>query len=176
MAELRLEPTNCEVVLERALHNLQKALEESHAVVTHDLLPTVEADQAQLAQLFQNLISNAIKFRGAKAPEVHVHAHRHGTEWRFSVRDNGLGIEQEHLERIFAIFQRLHGREEFPGTGIGLAIQARSSSAAAIWVRSAPEGGRFRFTPSRAGCSNRLASRTEPGRPFRSRAEGESRA
>jgi PAS domain S-box-containing protein len=149
MAELQLEPTDCEAALLRALSNLERAVQESHAVITHGPLPTVEADRAQLTQLFQNLISNAIKFRGPRAPEVHVDAHRHGHEWVFSVRDNGLGIEAEHLERIFTIFQRLHGRDEFPGTGIGLAICKRivERHGGRIWVQSAPgRSSRFLFS------------------------------
>ena len=149
MADLRLEPTECEAALLRALGNLQRALQESNAVITHGPLPTVDADQAQMTQLFQNLISNAIKFRGAKAPEVHVHARRLGHEWVFSVRDNGLGIDPEHVERIFTIFQRLHGREEFPGTGIGLAICKRivERHGGRIWVESEPgHGSRFFFS------------------------------
>jgi PAS domain S-box-containing protein len=149
MAELRLERIECEEVLSRALSNLQRALEESHAVITHGPLPTVEADPAQLTQLFQNLISNAIKFRGAGAPEVRIHARRHSHEWLFSVTDNGLGIEPEHLERVFTIFQRLHAREEFPGTGIGLAICKRivERHGGRIWVESTPgRGSRFLFS------------------------------
>jgi light-regulated signal transduction histidine kinase (bacteriophytochrome) len=149
MAELRLERTDCEEVLSRALSNLQSALQESHAVITHGPLPTVEADPAQLTQLFQNLVSNAIKYRGARAPEVHIRAHRQGQEWVFSVRDNGLGIAKEHLDRIFTIFQRLHSREEFPGTGIGLAICKRivERHGGRIWVQSVPaRGSQFFFS------------------------------
>ncbi|MEA1905913.1 MAG: ATP-binding protein, partial [Euryarchaeota archaeon] len=116
------EPTNCENVLSQALMNLKVTIDENDAVVTHDPLPTVAADSSQLAQIFQNLIGNAIKFRGEDVPRVHVAAERKEGEWLFSVADNGIGIEKEFFERIFVIFQRLHNMDEYSGTGIGLAV------------------------------------------------------
>jgi len=155
------EPTDCEAVLDQALANLQVAIEESGAVVTHDGLPTVMADDSQLVQLFQNLIDNGIKFRSEGPPRVHVSAKRlplpqagegrggGGSEWAFSVRDNGIGIDPEFFERIFIIFQRLHSREEHPGTGIGLAICKKivERHGGDIWVESEPgKGSTFFFT------------------------------
>jgi PAS domain S-box-containing protein len=136
--------------LERALMNLKGAIEESRGTVTHGLLPAVLADQGQLIQLFQNLVGNAIKYRSAAPPQVHVSALKNGrNEWVFSVHDNGLGIEPQHFEKIFGVFQRLHAREEFPGTGIGLAICKKivESQGGSLSVESKPgHGSTFRFT------------------------------
>jgi PAS domain S-box-containing protein len=149
------EATDCEAVLQGVLSNLLTSIQESGAAVTHDPLPTVMADAWQLTQLFQNLIGNAIKFRGENAPQVHVAAERRGGEWLFSVRDNGIGIEPEYADRIFLIFQRLHSRSEYPGTGIGLAICKRivERHGGRIWVESQPgEGSIVSFTiPDRGG-------------------------
>ena len=145
----RFEPTHCEAVLDLTLHNLQFTIEENSARVTHDPLPTVLADQSQLAQLFQNLIANAIKFRGDDPPHVHIAAERHENEWLFSIRDNGTGIDEEYSDRIFEIFQRLHARNDYPGTGIGLAICKKivECHGGRIWVVSDPgEGSTFYFT------------------------------
>jgi PAS domain S-box-containing protein len=118
-----LFPTSSEDALEQAIRNLRGAMEESDALVTHDPLPVVMADETQLTQLFQNLVGNAIKYRRGPSPGVHVAAAPcDGKRWSFSVRDNGLGIEPQYFERIFGMFQRLHKRDEFAGTGIGLAI------------------------------------------------------
>ncbi|HMF69484.1 MAG TPA: PAS domain S-box protein, partial [Phyllobacterium sp.] len=118
-----LQEISGETALKEALTNLRLSIEESGATVTHDLLPAITTDDTQLVQVLQNLIGNAIKYRGGAAPEVHVSAKKNGgKEWIFSVRDNGLGIAPQYFERIFIIFQRLHGRQEFNGTGIGLAI------------------------------------------------------
>jgi PAS domain S-box-containing protein len=118
-----LFPTSSDDALEQAVRNLRGALEESGGMVTHDALPVVMADELQLVQLFQNLVGNAIKYRRSEAPIVHIGAILCGAKkWLFSVRDNGLGIEPQYFERIFGMFQRLHKREEFAGTGIGLAI------------------------------------------------------
>ncbi|MEQ8536914.1 MAG: ATP-binding protein [Coleofasciculus sp. D1-CHI-01] len=107
-------------------------------MVTYDALPTVIADQTQLTQLFQNLIGNAIKFRSETPPNVHISAQNQGNEWTFVVRDNGIGMESEYLERIFTIFQRLHSRRDYPGTGIGLAICKKivERHGGRIWVNS----------------------------------------
>jgi PAS domain S-box-containing protein len=118
-----LLPTASEDCLRQALQNLHRLIEESGAIVTHDALPEVLSDEIQLVQLFQNLVGNAIKYQNTGVPRVHVSVARAGPKkWLFSVRDNGLGIEPQYFERIFGMFQRLHKREEFAGTGVGLAI------------------------------------------------------
>ena len=144
-----LEPTDSETVLRQSLNNLKVAIEETGAVVTHDPLPAVMADHSQLGQLFQNLIGNAIKFQGTEPPRVHISASRNGGGWTFSVRDNGVGIAPEYFERIFIIFQRLHHRQEYAGTGIGLAICKKivERHGGRIWVESeANKGATFFFT------------------------------
>jgi signal transduction histidine kinase len=115
-------PVSCEEILDLALANLTTIIEETGSVVTHDTLPTVLADKTQLVQLFQNLIGNAIKFRSDKQPHVHVSAESKENMWIFSVKDNGIGIHPRYGDRIFEVFQRLHGRGQYSGTGIGLAI------------------------------------------------------
>ena len=148
-------PTSMNSVLSKAIANLQVAIEESHAVVTHDQLPTVLGDESQLIQLFQNLLGNAIKFRGDDAPIIHVGVEETKDGWVFSVHDNGIGIDMKYIERIFTIFQRLHARDEYPGTGIGLAVVKKivERHGGRIWVESAPESGStFYFTlPTREG-------------------------
>jgi PAS domain S-box-containing protein len=135
--------TLCEVsgeeALQEALTNLRITIEQSGAVVSHDSLPAIETDETQLTQVFQNLVGNAIKYRAAEAPRVHVSAAKNGdNEWIFSVRDNGLGIAPQYFDRIFVLFQRLHGRNEFEGTGIGLAIckKVLERLGGRIWVDS----------------------------------------
>jgi signal transduction histidine kinase len=152
-------PIACDAVVQEALQNLQAAMQESGAIVHHEGLPTVSGDRMQLVQLFQNLIGNAIKFRGTKAPAITVIAERSGgekaatekagTEWKFSVSDNGIGVAAEHVEAIFVIFQRLHTRAEYPGNGVGLAICKKivEQHGGRIWVESkAGEGASFQFT------------------------------
>lgn len=144
-----LQPTPVEAIMDYALDNLGAAVEESGAVVTRDPLPTVMADERQLLQLFQNLLSNALKFRGEQAPRVHVSAERRGSEWVFSVRDNGIGIDPQYAERIFVVFQRLHTMAEYPGTGIGLAICKKivERHGGRIWMESrVGQGTTFYFT------------------------------
>jgi len=143
------EPTNCETTLQQSLDNLRVTMEENGAMVTHDILPTVMGDSSQLGQLFQNLIGNAIKFRRDEPPRIHISATLNGKTWTFSVRDNGIGIAPEFRERIFIIFQRLHGREKYPGTGIGLATCKKivERHGGHIWVESeAGRGATFYFT------------------------------
>lgn len=145
-----LEPVNARNVFDEAVSNLRMAIEESDASVTHDDFPIVKADGTQLAQVFQNLIGNAIKFRRpGEPPRVHVSAKLDGKEWVFSVRDNGIGIEPEFIGRLFVIFQRLHTRDEYPGTGIGLAVCKKivERHGGRIWVESEPgRGSTFYFT------------------------------
>jgi PAS domain S-box-containing protein len=147
--------TSSEKALGEALVNLRGAIEERHAVVTHDPLPDVTADATQLIQLFQNLVGNAIKYNTTDVPQVHVAAVKSDARWMFTVRDNGLGIEEKYFDRIFGMFQRLHKREEFDGTGIGLAICKKivERHGGTIAVESQPgNGSAFRF--SLAGDSN----------------------
>ena len=143
------EATDCEAIYDRTLVNLQGLVEESDAVVTHDRLPTVLGDGTQLGQLFQNLIANAIKFRGDEQLTVHVGAEQRNGHWEFCVSDNGIGIDPEYAERIFVVFQRLHGKGDRPGTGIGLSICKKivELHGGRIWVKSQPdEGAAFYFT------------------------------
>jgi len=143
------EPTDTDVVLGRALANLKLAIADNHASVTHDPLPRVKADERQLEQLFQNLVGNAIKYHGAEPPRVHVGANRNNGNWEFSIKDNGIGIDPQYNDRIFVIFQRLHSREEYEGTGIGLAVCKKivERHGGRIWVQSeAGKGSDFRFT------------------------------
>jgi light-regulated signal transduction histidine kinase (bacteriophytochrome) len=133
-----------EDALQQALRNLSLTIQESAAIVTHDALPTIVMDETQLVQVFQNLIGNAIKYRGAEPPRVHLSAIRSGgDEWIFSVRDNGMGMEDKYFQRIFVLFQRLHGRQEFAGTGIGLAVCKKivDRLGGRIWVESQPMRG-----------------------------------
>jgi PAS domain S-box-containing protein len=145
----KFEPTDCEAVLDDTLAGLKAAVEESGAVITRDSLPTVIGDATQLGQLFQNLIGNGIKFRGAEPPRVHISSRRDGQWWVFSVRDHGIGFDSRYAERIFVMFQRLHAKEEYPGTGIGLAVCKKivERHGGEIWVESRPgEGATFYFT------------------------------
>jgi PAS domain S-box-containing protein len=143
-----LRDTSSEEALERALKNLRGSIEESGALVTHDPLPTVLADETQLTQLLQNLVGNAIKYQKPGTPLVHIAAKNGGKKWEFSVQDNGLGIEPQYFQRIFGMFQRLHKRDEFAGTGIGLAICKKivERHGGTISVESEPgHGSTFRF-------------------------------
>jgi signal transduction histidine kinase len=147
--ENKLLDTNSDEALQEAIVNLRAAIEESGARVTHDRLPRVLADKMQLIQLFQNLVGNAIKYQKPGTPEIHVSAAMNGTKkWSFSVTDNGLGIDPQHFEKIFGMFQRLHGGEEFTGTGIGLALCKKivERHGGSISVESQPgQGSTFRF-------------------------------
>jgi len=145
----QFEPTDCEAVMEEILANLEVAVTETGATVTHDPLPTVVADEVQLGRLLRNLIGNAIKYHGEEPPKVHVSAEQTGGGWQFAVRDNGIGIEPQYHERIFAVFQRLHARDKYEGTGIGLAIARKivERHGGRIWMESEPgKGSTFYFT------------------------------
>jgi chemotaxis family two-component system sensor kinase Cph1 len=140
---------NTDKALETALQNLRKEIEESEATVIYEALPAVIGNEGQFVQLFQNLISNAIKFRRDIKPEVRVSAQQQEAEWLFAVQDNGIGIESAYLERIFVIFQRLHKRNAYPGTGIGLAICKKvvEYHRGHLWAESQPgQGTTFCFT------------------------------
>jgi signal transduction histidine kinase len=149
-----LEVVRLDEVVDRAVANLEFAIQENGASVSHDEMPEVMADSSQMMQLFQNLIGNGIKFKGAEPPRVHISAVRNGKEWTFSVRDNGIGFEPQYAERIFAIFQRLHSRDEYQGNGIGLTICRKivERHQGRIWAESKPGSGTtFYFTMPAAG-------------------------
>jgi light-regulated signal transduction histidine kinase (bacteriophytochrome) len=144
-----MQPTDANIACDEAVQNLSDVIEKSFAEVTRGDLPIINADQAQLVRLFQNLIENALKFRSLEAPHVRIGAEELANEWLFRVRDNGLGIEPQYHERIFVIFQRLHRRDEYSGTGAGLAVCRRIVERAGgrIWVESSPgDGSMFCFT------------------------------
>jgi len=145
------EPTRTDSaeVLERVLGNLRLAIEESGAEVTHGEMPALLVVDTQLQQLFQNLIGNALKFRGDTPPHVHVDAARKDREWEISIADNGIGIDAKYHDEVFMIFRRLHGRERYPGTGIGLALCKKivEQHGGRIWLKSEPGSGTtFYFT------------------------------
>jgi light-regulated signal transduction histidine kinase (bacteriophytochrome) len=143
------KPAELEKSLARALANLKASIDEAEAVVSYDPLPVLPADPAQLAQVFQNLIGNALKFRSQAAPRIHVGANELAEAWEIEVRDNGIGIEPQYFERIFMVFQRLHNKGEYPGTGIGLAIVKKvvERHGGSVRVESKPgEGSAFIFT------------------------------
>ena len=147
-------PTDVGTVVDRALENLKLSIDEAGATVTKNGLPTVSADPGQLEHLFLNLVSNALKFRGAVPPDIKIAAERRDRDWLFSVRDNGIGIDAQYFERIFIIFQRLHGKNDYPGTGIGLAICKKivERHGGRIWVESEPgQGATFFFTLAGVG-------------------------
>ncbi|CAN5123210.1 PAS domain S-box protein [soil metagenome] len=141
--EAEFVEVDCEVVLRRALANLQAAVTESGAQITHDPLPTICADAVQLLQLFQNLIGNALKFHGDAVPVIRLSCERDAVHWHFSVHDNGIGIDSGDAERIFVLFQRLHSKDAYAGAGIGLALCKKIVEAhhGRIWVQSAPGAG-----------------------------------
>lgn len=144
-----LEPTDCERVLDTAMANLKLAITEGHAKIQHERLPTVMADPGQLTQVFQNLIGNGIKFHGSAPVKIDVGAERKNGEWIFHVKDNGIGIDPKNFSRIFVLFQRLHTRKEYPGTGMGLAICKKivERHGGRIWAESKiGEGTTFFFT------------------------------
>ncbi|MGC2773504.1 MAG: ATP-binding protein, partial [Candidatus Sulfotelmatobacter sp.] len=140
---------DCNAVMKEVLQTLAAAIQESGAVVNHAELPAVWADRTQVAQVFQNLMGNAIKFRGEAPPMISVQAEKAGELCQFSVNDNGIGIAPEYTQNIFVVFQRLHARTEYPGNGIGLAICKKiiEHNGGRIWVESQPgSGSSFKFT------------------------------
>ena len=142
-------PADCQSVLSTTLQSLAVAISESGAQISHDPLPTVRADAGQLGQLFQNLIGNAIKYRNGNAPQVHVSCTRQAGDWLFGVKDNGIGIDPQYAERVFVIFQRLHTRDDYAGTGIGLAVCKKivDRHGGKIWLESElGKGATFYFT------------------------------
>ena len=148
-----LQFTEARAACSAAIENLRGAIKESNAQVSVGSLPGVFADATQLTQLFQNLIGNAIKYRNERKPEIRVSANSAGNAWTFSVQDNGIGIEPQYFERIFQMFQRLHTRREYSGTGIGLALCRKivERHGGRIWVESQPgQGSTFQFTIPRA--------------------------
>jgi light-regulated signal transduction histidine kinase (bacteriophytochrome) len=141
--------SDVESIYNQVLINLEISIKENNAVITHDPLPKVMADDTQLSQVFQNLISNAIKFRGEDNPKIHIAAVREINQWLFSVQDNGIGIDPKHKDRIFEVFKRLHKRRDYPGTGIGLSICKKiiERHGGNIWVESElGNGSVFYFT------------------------------
>jgi signal transduction histidine kinase len=150
-AQKELVETSSEVALQNALINLSQASVESSAVITHDPLPPVVMSEMQLTQLFQNLVGNAIKYHGPEIPRIHISCSAKEKGLTFSVKDNGLGIAKQHYDRIFVMFQRLHARDEFSGTGIGLAISKKivERHGGRLWVESEPgKGSTFSFSLS----------------------------
>ena len=145
----QLELTDAHAVLGEAINNLKMNIDEAKAIITNDELPKVRADAFQFVQLFQNLISNAVKFREEERPHVHISARDEGREWLFSVRDNGIGIDRQHADKVFVIFQRLHTKEKYPGSGMGLAICKKivDRHSGRIWFESEiGKGTTFYFT------------------------------
>jgi light-regulated signal transduction histidine kinase (bacteriophytochrome) len=142
-------PVDFEAVVTSALANLRSAIGEHQAVVTQDPLPTISGDERLLVQLFQNLLGNAIKFRGEAPPKIHILAQRKETEWMFGVRDNGIGLDPQYAGQIFVLFQRLHTRDDYPGNGIGLTLCKKivERHGGRIWVDSQlGHGSTFYFT------------------------------
>ncbi len=142
-------PADLSALLDRTLANLQASIEQSGVTITRDPLPTIPANETQISQVFQNLIGNAIKFRGEVAPTVHISADERLGDWEFSIRDNGIGIAPKQRDRVFQVFQRLHSDSEYEGTGIGLAICKKvvEVHGGQIWIESElGTGSDFRFT------------------------------
>lgn len=165
-----LEPVELDTVLTESCKDLERKIEENDATVESETLPRVEGDARQLRQLFQNLISNGINYSGDERPQIDITAERNGEEWIISVRDNGIGIDPEDRDRIFEVFQRLHGHEEQAGTGIGLALCQRivERHGGEIWVDSEPgEGTTFAFTLPAA--TNRAEDYTAQSSPVSGR-------
>lgn len=154
--ELKYAPTDCQLLVSKTIASLQPLVEETHAEITRGFLPIIVANEFLIQQVFQNVIHNALKFHSDKAPRIDISCEERETEWEFSVKDNGIGLEKQYADRIFLIFQRLHSPEKYPGTGIGLAICKRiiERYRGSIWVKSEPgEGCCFFFTVPKIGNS-----------------------
>ncbi len=154
-----IHPVDCAAAIQKVMLNLQASIEQNRATITWDTLPIVHAHEIRMVQLLQNLVGNAIKYRSAEPPNIHIAAEHRGADWAFSVSDNGIGIDPEYAQEVFRIFRRLHG-QAYPGTGIGLAICQRivESYGGRIWVESSGgRGSRFCFTFPQ--------SAVEPGAP-----------
>ena len=137
------------IILDQVLTTLGPSIQQENALITFDPLPKLVVDEGQIQNLFQNLVVNAIKFHGPESPKIHISAKKEETQWLFSVRDNGIGIDEQYFDRVFVIFQRLHNRQEYEGTGIGLAISKRivERHGGRIWIESQPgKGTVFYFT------------------------------
>jgi len=150
---------NLENILKDALFNLSESIKESNAIITYDKLPTLKVDKTQMLQLFQNFISNGIKFRREETPKIHVGVKKIQFGWLFSIKDNGIGIESKYFDRIYNIFYRLHTKEEYPGTGIGLPICRKiiQRYGGQIWVESElGKGSTFFFTISTENTKKKL--------------------
>ncbi|MFW9873290.1 MAG: ATP-binding protein, partial [Candidatus Thorarchaeota archaeon] len=150
----KFEITNSDEILNQALSDLKLLIDDSGAKITYDPLPKINADNVQVGQLFQNLIGNAIKFHNEEPPKVHITAENLENDWLFSIADNGIGIDPKYSDRAFMIFQRLHNKNDYPGTGIGLAICKRivERHKGKIWLKSKPgEGTTFYFTIPKTG-------------------------
>ena len=156
--EAEITPIACEHVVDQACRNLNKPIEESDTTIICDPLPVIDGDPGQLVQLFQNLIGNAIKYRSEEPPEIRISARVKNEAWEFAISDNGIGVEPEYFERIFIIFQRLHNRAAYSGTGIGLAVCKKivERHGGRIWVESTPgQGSSFQFTfPTKKAVAN----------------------
>lgn len=140
---------NSEEIIEQIILNLKSLIEDNNAVLTHDPLPIIYANDQQMVQLFQNFIVNAIKYHGEENPKIHISSEKLDKEYVFAIRDNGIGIEEQHLERIFTIFQRLHNRNDYEGSGMGLSISQKIilEHGGKIWAESElGEGSTFYFT------------------------------
>jgi light-regulated signal transduction histidine kinase (bacteriophytochrome) len=176
MRERHHESVDASAVLDTVLATFQLTTEETGAMITRGDLPVVIMDSAHLSQVFQNLLSNALKFRGHKPPRIHASARRGEQEWIFSIRDEGIGMDARHADRIFALFQRLHTAEEYPGTGIGLAICKKivERHGGRIWVESElGRGAAFSFTiPDGKGAANGEGTAEREAHSYRSASTG----
>ncbi len=146
---VEFNPTDMNIVLENALINIRQSIIETNATITNEPLPVIIADDSQMIQLFQNVISNALKFHGEEEPHIHISGEAKEEEWIFSVRDNGIGIDSNNFDRIFVIFQRLHTKDEYGGAGIGLAVCKKiiQRHRGKIWVESElGKGSTFYFS------------------------------
>jgi len=147
--DMKIKEVDLNHVLQTILHDLELVIKEKKAIIKVGQLPVIMANEVQMSQLFQNFLTNALKFKGERDPVVEVSAQKAGNEWQFTISDNGIGIDEQHFAQIFVIFQRLHGRTEYPGTGIGLAMCKKivENFGGRVWVKSkVGQGTSFYFT------------------------------